>query len=124
MSEDSFIDAATVRQFVADLGPETATNLMRFFIDDASARVERIRAAQQAGDWSSVEREVHSLGSSAGTQGALQLMDASRAVEAALRNGRTEEAARDLAPVYELAEVSFVALGEVADRIESGGQPS
>ncbi|MGB1110293.1 MAG: Hpt domain-containing protein [Gammaproteobacteria bacterium] len=124
MSDESFIDRSVVNQFVNDLDVETVTNLMRFFVQDASARMDRIRAAQEQSNWKELEREVHSLGSSAGTQGAIQLMDAARAVEAALRNGDTDEACRDLAAVHELASVSFQALGAIADELEAASVES
>lgn len=117
MNDKSFLDQATVNQLVEDLDADTAASLMRFYVEDATARMARIRDAANSEDWSSLEREVHSLGSASGTQGAIQLMDASRAVEYALREGRQAEAMTDLQVVFELADVSFQAILTAADDI-------
>lgn len=113
-----YLDEDVLVQLARDLGPEDLPRFMAGFLAEAAHKAARIT---QAGSSAEIEREAHSLKSSAGTFGAFRLAVQAAAIERACRTGRVAEAralARDLP---ELVRLTAEALRQRDS--ESGSRP-
>ena len=97
------IDAPTIDRLEADTSPGAVQDLVKTFILETVERLDNILALIRKDDLATLEREAHSLKSSAGTFGAVALAERARALEAACKEGDRKNAAalagglRDLA---------------------------
>ncbi len=64
----------SLRQLTPPGEPDVLAEVLQLFVADVPARIERLRAAWQAGDAVAVQRAAHSLKGSAGNIGATQLL--------------------------------------------------
>ena len=81
----SVLDMAIVNRLVADLGAQTAFNLVAGFVDEMIARTDRIAQAAARGDCRAVQHEAHALKSTAGTYGAREVARAAEEIEVLCR---------------------------------------
>lgn len=88
--EVPLLDRAVMAQLEADVGRDSVINLVDQFLDDARARLGRVLAGTDMAR-SDVEREIHSVGSSAATFGALRLERRARDLEHDCRAGLSFE---------------------------------
>lgn len=72
-------------------GDDLLTNVLALFRDGAPQRVAAVREKLAAGDRPGAGKEAHSLVSTAGNVGAMDLMQRSRDFEEAVRSARTAE---------------------------------
>jgi len=84
------IDENVMGQFEADVGTDAVSNLVEKFLDDARSRLGRVSAEADM-PRHDVEREIHSVGSSAATFGAQRLERRARELEHDCRAGRSFE---------------------------------
>jgi HPt (histidine-containing phosphotransfer) domain-containing protein len=83
---------ASLRDLTPPGEPDVLKELFALFLEDVPGRIERLRAAWQAGDAVAVQRAAHSLKGSAGNIGATQLHAVCASIDAQGRSG-------DLAPL-------------------------
>jgi PAS domain S-box-containing protein len=76
--------------FLLDHDAEKLRHLLREFRAEAAADREQICAAVEAGDFVTAERVAHKLKGVAGNLGAISLFEASRVLDAQLKEGRCE----------------------------------
>lgn len=86
----ALLDEAVMAQLEADVGRDAVINLVDQFLDDARARLGRVLADTDM-PRSDIEREIHSVGSSAATFGALRLEQRARDLEHDCRAGLSFE---------------------------------
>lgn len=84
------IDVSVMGQLEADVGAEAVLTLVGKFLDDARSRLGRVSAEAEM-PRHDIEREIHSVGSSAATFGAQRLERRSRELEHDCRAGRSFE---------------------------------
>lgn len=78
---------------------EFAGELVRVFLEDAAAQVERLRAAVERADCVETAEAAHRLKGSGGNVGAEVLAEACSGLETAGRAGRVEELSAGLAAI-------------------------
>ena len=88
--EVALLDEAVMAQLEADVGRDSVINLVDQFLEDARARLGRVLADTDM-PRSDVEREIHSVGSSAATFGARRLERRARELEHDCRAGLSYE---------------------------------
>ena len=84
------IDVSVMSQLEADVGAEAVSSLVGKFLDDARSRLGRVSAEAEMLRHD-IEREIHSVGSSAATFGAQRLERRARELEHDCRAGRSFE---------------------------------
>ena len=84
------IDVSVMAQLEADVGGEAVSSLVGKFLDDARSRLGRVSAEAEM-PRHDIEREIHSVGSSAATFGAQRLERRARELEHDCRAGRSFE---------------------------------
>lgn len=84
------IDVSVMNQLEADVGAEAVSTLVGKFLDDARSRLGRVSAETEM-PRHDIEREIHSVGSSAATFGAQRLERRARDLEHDCRAGRSFE---------------------------------
>jgi HPt (histidine-containing phosphotransfer) domain-containing protein len=78
---------ASLRDLTPPGEPDVLKELFELFLEDVPARIEKLRAAWQAGDAVGVQRAAHSLKGSAGNIGATQLHAVCTQLDAQGRSG-------------------------------------
>ena len=81
------------------VGPDTALDLIRFFLDETRERLHRMADLAGTDRLAELMRDAHSLKSAALTYGAETLGELSRALEMACRSGDPEAVAKAAAAV-------------------------
>jgi CheY-like chemotaxis protein/HPt (histidine-containing phosphotransfer) domain-containing protein len=97
------LDNEILLQLERDTNSAILHELVSTFVAELAERLQRITAATRNGDFTLLQREAHSLKSSSGTFGALQLQAQARAIEMACREGRTAEVGPLVRPVNAMA---------------------
>ena len=97
------LDGEILRQLERDTNSAILHELVSTFVAELAERLQRMSAAARIGDIPTLQREAHSLKSSSGTFGALQLQAQARAIEMACREGRTTEVGPLVRPVNAMA---------------------
>jgi HPt (histidine-containing phosphotransfer) domain-containing protein len=90
---DAVLDPEVLAQLATDLDHSILPDLVEAFLREAETRSAVMVAAAVAGELRPLEREAHSLKSSAGTFGAATLAARAREIEAACRAGDGRAAA-------------------------------
>ncbi|PWV58453.1 hybrid sensor histidine kinase/response regulator [Plasticicumulans acidivorans] len=90
------VDPAVLDQLEADTDREVLTRIVNLFVDEARGRLDAIDTALASEDWVRLQREAHTLKSSAGTFGAKQLQSHARRLNDACREN-DRATARELA---------------------------
>ncbi|CAO3441642.1 hypothetical protein [Azospirillum argentinense] len=112
------LDPAMLRQLADELGEDACAGLAAVFLDELPRRMSHLRAG---GSSASVAAEAQALIAPSARLGLVRLASACRALCAALRAGRRDEAAGLVASVLDAAEEGVWALREAlpADRAEA-----
>lgn len=87
---DPILDPDVLECLERATGPDMFPDLIASFLDDSRNRMARIRSAVESRDITTLEMESHSLGSSAGTFGAMRLFRLMRQTEIACETGDIE----------------------------------
>ena len=124
---DMALDIGVLEQLRHDLDDIVLPDLIEAFLAEARLRSRRMADAAAGGDMTVIEREAHTLKSSASTFGAARLAEAVKTLE---RTCRSEEPAEtnllcgEILALVEEAAGAYRALGVVAagDAVESGTQ--
>ncbi|MGF7207560.1 PAS domain S-box-containing protein [Skermanella aerolata] len=124
---DMALDIGVLEQLRHDLDDIVLPDLIEAFLAEARLRSRRMADAAAVGDMTVIEREAHTLKSSASTFGAARLAEAVKTLE---RTCRSEEPAEtnllcgEILALVEEAAGAYRALGVVAagDAVESGTQ--
>lgn len=118
MGEPDRFDPAAIDRLRRLGGGELVRRMGRLFVSLGEERVTAARAGVTYGDLDTIERAAHSLKSSAGNVGAVELQRFAEAAERAAAEGRRQDAAA----AVEAMERSFA---EARDRIEhlTGDEP-
>ena len=90
------VDQAVLDQLEADTDHDVLGRVVQLFVEESRVRLDSIDAALTRDDWKTLQREVHTLKSSAGTFGARQLQEHARQLNDFCRAGQLERA-RELA---------------------------
>ena len=104
------IERAAFDQFVADVGVETARELIAMFIDEGQRYLVMVHDELASGNLTDLERTAHSLKSMCMTYGAEQMGEAARLLEIAIRDRRRDEFQVLLETLNALAEPTFAAI--------------
>ncbi len=86
----SLLDKDAIRQFIQDVGLETAKELIGMFIEEAEDRVRRIGGLTGPDSIDEMAREAHSLKSTALTYGVAGLGEDAKILELACKAGPVE----------------------------------
>jgi CheY-like chemotaxis protein/HPt (histidine-containing phosphotransfer) domain-containing protein len=103
------LDRAVLEQLAADLDAEVLPELVAAFTREAEARIRAIEEAAERGELGQLERQAHTLKSSAGTFGAARLANLMAGLERACRTERVDEARRLAATVAGLVAATAAA---------------
>jgi len=109
-AELAVLDRSTLDQLAADTDPAVAAELVKTFVDETISRLDHIAHAADEGDFTTLEREAHSLKSSSGTFGALALQAHAKALEFACREGARERALLLVPQLKELVAAASAAM--------------
>ncbi len=113
---NGLLDLAILERLEQDTSPAVIKDLVKTFILETMARLDRIAEAARAGDIATLEREAHSLKGSAGTFGAPRLEARAQAIEFACKEGDGERA-RSL--IGELRPLSIAAAEAMVEHFEA-----
>jgi HPt (histidine-containing phosphotransfer) domain-containing protein len=91
MDDLSIVDPRFVERLHRLGGTALLSEMLSLFREHAPQRVEAVRDAVAAKDWASAARAAHTLVSTAGSVGAMELMQRARDLEEAVATGRTAE---------------------------------
>ncbi|MGQ9364761.1 response regulator [Azospirillum sp. ST 5-10] len=122
------LDAGVLAQLAEDLDADLVADLVRQFVQETRDRVRRIAGAEL--DAATLQREAHTLKSTAGTFGARRLAQRARDLEQACREGDGDAMAamrRDVAVLARAAEEAYRTRGlldPADDRAAAGATPS
>ncbi len=114
-SLSDYVDEAVLQQLVRDTSADIVPELLIGYIEDTRERILKIREALKDTDTELLEREVHTLGSSAGAHANTRLLKAARKVEALCRDGAVNQAILLTPDLILLAEKSLDYLASRAD---------
>ncbi len=96
---------------MGDAGSALVGELLDVFLDDAPKRLASIDAATLADDVEVVQREAHTLKSSAASVGALAMSEVAKTIEHALKAGNSlHDVEDDVASLHRLSVETFAAL--------------
>ncbi len=98
------VDEDAVKEFIEDVGPESAQSLIMLFAAEARSRCLRVRELVARAHWKDVQREAHALRSTCGTYGIPGLAEIAGELEAAAEAGDGDRAAEMAAAIDESAE--------------------
>jgi two-component system sensor histidine kinase/response regulator len=112
--QDDVLDIAVLEQLRHDLDEIVLPDLIGAFLSEARQRSQRIAEGMAIGNLSMIEREAHTLKSSAGTFGAARLVRAVQTMERACRE-------TDTASVERLSGVIPSLVEEAADAYRALG---
>ncbi len=110
------IDTRVLDQMIEDVGAERAHRLLRIFMGEARARMERVLAAATAGELTALRAECHTLKGSAGSFGAVAVEREANEIVAACRSGDTTDA---VARAENLGVLVDAALGALDARLSN-----
>ena len=113
MPQGEVLDAKTLQQLEADTDKATLQRAVHLFIRETKARLQVIVEAGALEDWNRVQREAHTLKSSAGAFGAQRLQEHAQALDQACRK---PDRLKALALVARLAEVTVPVLQVLTKR--------
>ncbi|MEA3203382.1 MAG: hypothetical protein QOI63_1057 [Thermoplasmata archaeon] len=106
------VDEAVLRALLDDMGGdvEVVKELVQSYLGEAPRLLAEARQALAAADALTLQRAAHTLKSTSATFGALQLAEASKAIEQAARGGKlaTAEQLADLEAQFEGARKELV----------------
>jgi signal transduction histidine kinase/FixJ family two-component response regulator len=112
ITDFKIVDEQVLIELGEDTSPELVPELVEGFIEDAEGRVMRINTALSNADYENLESETHTLGSSAGSHGAMKLHKLCRAVEEFCRLGKYEDAVHKAVTIVTVANKTFKSLRE------------
>jgi CheY-like chemotaxis protein len=98
------LDINTLEQLARDTSPEMLPRMLAAFLEEAASRVKAISQHLSPPAVEQLQREAHSLKSSAGTFGAFELQQLALELELACRNGRlgdAEQTARSITKAWD-----------------------
>jgi HPt (histidine-containing phosphotransfer) domain-containing protein len=95
--------------------------LLTLFMTEVEHHLTRIRTSQAAADFDALAREAHSMVSSAGNVGAMEVSELARTLERACKEGRTPSIERLIGQLVEGCAAVTIALNEWLDERRSGG---
>jgi signal transduction histidine kinase/DNA-binding response OmpR family regulator len=110
--EAPVLDTVVLEQLEASIGRPSLNELVQLYLGTTIERLEALDAALAAGDLAALGHEAHDLKSTSGNLGASRLYAQARALETALREGRTADVKALAAPVraqFEAARGAFLA---------------
>ena len=120
------LDAGVFEQLARDTSPEIVPKMLAAFSKETTGRVQTLRQLADAGaaDHEQLQREAHTLKSSAATFGASKLHAIARDVEMACRAGETDRANSMLAELIHSGERTIAAVeaylaGEAAPQTQA-----
>ena len=91
MADLPVVDRSFVERLHRLGGSALVSQMLTLFREHAPQRVEAISEAVAAADWAAAGRAAHTLVSTAGSVGAMELMQRARDLEEAVATGRTAE---------------------------------
>jgi PAS domain S-box-containing protein len=108
------LDAGVFEQLARDTSPEIVPKMLAAFSKETTGRVQTLRQLADAGaaDHEQLQREAHTLKSSAATFGASELHAIARDVEMACRAGETDRASSMLAELIHSGERAIAAVDD------------
>ncbi len=106
------IDLNILRQLEEDTEPQLLGRAVGMFIDETNTRLAQIVRATATGDWGRLQREAHTLKSSAGTFGATGLQDHARRLDEACKHGDHALASALAAAIAEVASPALEVLSQ------------
>ena len=112
------IDSATIetlRELGGDDDPGLVLELIDLFLQDASDRMQTIRAAWEAGDLQAVARAAHALKSASANIGALGFSTTCKEVELGAKAGDPDQIADTVAACTEMFREVQTALHQMRD---------
>ncbi|MCP4198512.1 MAG: PAS domain S-box protein [Proteobacteria bacterium] len=109
-SDHSLVDGKILEKLGRDTSPELLPELIVSFEDDALVRLKKIAEACEREDIEALEIEAHTIGSSAGSFGALRLHHLARRIEALCQEGDRAEAFKLSAVLAEVGKQSLAAM--------------
>jgi len=104
------LDINTLEQLARDTSAEMLPRMLEAFRTEATSRVQTIAQHLSPAALEQLQREAHSLKSSAGTFGALELQQLAHKLELACRNdqpGDIEETARSIIEAWEQVNIEL-----------------
>ena len=104
------LDTEVLNQLQADTDLIALRRVIRLFIEETQMRLTVIATAQRIGDWPRLQREAHTLKSSAGAFGARRLQEHARRLDQSCRDGNWDEARALAQSIAAVAEPSLEVL--------------
>lgn len=117
------LDLPTLSRLEADTDPDLLRQIIGLFIDETQRRIQAIGVALRAADWWCLQRQAHTLKSSASAFGAKALQNHARRLDEACLSQQRDQAAALAATIAEIAAPALQALARryrAKDEIEGG----
>ena len=109
------LDEPTLVKLADETNPTIMRRIIGLFIEETQNRADHIITARSTGDLERLQREAHSLKSSAGTFGALRLQAHAKALETACREQQSERYQKLAESMPELVRVALQAMQTYLD---------
>ncbi len=119
---EAVLELDTLAELEADTDAETLERIVGLFVDETRGRLDAIDAALAGGDWPRLQREAHTLKSSAGTFGARALAAHARSLNDACRAADYAAAARLAHGIRTVALPALEALERQMEARKAGGK--
>lgn len=114
--DQNYVDEQVLIQLVKDTNAEIVPELLTLYIKDSQQRLAKMQTAITKQDFSSLEFEAHTIGSSAVAHGNAKLHAIARKIEHLCQNGEFQQAQNLTQTLPDIAERSFQQLSERAKK--------
>jgi len=121
VDQSAIIDEQAIARLRKIGGDSLLVEIMGLFTESAPAKVQNALRANEQGDLNQVERAVHSLKSSAGNLGAMQLMEMCGRIEALASAGKADQVSAltdELTEAYNQAAARLQAIRQTLDQAD------
>lgn len=115
----SILDPSVLVELAEETDVAMIPTFLASFFTDVTERMERIANAEASQDMDVLELECHTIGSSSGTFGAMQLHTISRTIEELCRSGKVDEAFALTGELREAVINAFEALEKYLDNLDA-----
>ena len=110
------LDTKTLAQIREIGGDELLAKMARLYLEHTPLRLEEIRRALAAGDWSRTRRAIHSMRSSSATLGASELAQTAAELERVAEQENREQLESSLPELEKQAQTALRAFEKLAQR--------
>ena len=116
LENDNYVDEHVLQQLVTDTDAQIVPELIQLYIKDTQQRIDKINQAITKQDFTCIEFEAHTIGSSAVAHGNAKLHSIAKEIETLCKQQQQQSALEQAKLISEVAKKSFKLLATRADK--------